>query len=106
MRVEFLDNMKSIIVLVADKNMEFLMRGLLPKILQVENIEIFDFDIIVHPYRDPGIYNEADDFLRSFQNEYDFALTIMDHSGCGREDKSRKEIEIMIEGKISSIGLG
>jgi len=104
MQGEFSDSMKSLIALVADKNMEFLMRGLLPRISNIEEVVAFSFDVIVHPYRDPGIFNEADDFLRSFQKKYDFALTILDHSGCGREDKSRESIENIIEEKLARSG--
>ncbi len=96
--------MKDLIVLVADKNMEFLIKGLFPRIPATEQIREFNFESLVHPYRDPGIYNNADDFLRSQNDKYNYALVILDHAGCGREKEARETIEEEIEGKISRSG--
>ncbi len=59
---------------------------------------------MVHPYRDPGIYNDADDFLRSQNDKYHYPLVILDHAGCGREEKARVTIEAEIEGKLNRSG--
>jgi hypothetical protein len=96
--------MKDIIVLVADKNMEFLIKGLFPRIPRIENIPEFSFDVLVHQHRDAGVFNESDEFLRSFHDKYDNALVIFDHSGCGREDKTREELELLVENKINRSG--
>jgi hypothetical protein len=96
--------MKDLIVLTADKNMEFLVRGLFPRIPQIEHFRNFNFDPLIHPHRDPGIYNEADEFLRNFINKYRYALVILDRIGCGREEKSREEIESEIENKLVQSG--
>lgn len=96
--------MKDLIVLTADKNMEYLIRGLLPRIPQIEHLRSFKFDPLVHPHRDPGIYNEADEFLRNFIDKYRYALVILDRIGCGREEKSREEIESDIENKLVQSG--
>ena len=45
--------MKDLIVLTADKNTEFLLRGLLPRIPEIERINPFSFDIFPH------IHNQA-----------------------------------------------
>lgn len=96
--------MNDLIVLVADKNMEFFIQGLLPRIPAIEQVREFDFNILVHPYRDPGIYNDAHDFLRPFTNKYSRGIVILDHSGCGREEKTREEIEADIEDNLSQSG--
>ena len=96
--------MKDLVVLVADKNMEFLMRGLLPRIPKIEQIHEFNFEPLVHPYRDPGIYNDAHDFLRSFTTKYSYAIVILDRIGCGRENNTRDEIETHIENKLFQSG--
>ena len=96
--------MKDLIVLVADKNMEFLIRGLLPRIPAIEQVRAFSFEPLVHPYRDPGIYNDADDFLRSQNDKYHYTLVILDHAGCGREEKARVIIEAEIEEKLNRSG--
>lgn len=96
--------MQDLIVLVADKNMDFLVRGLFPRIPNVEQVRKFSFEPLVHPYRDPGIYNDADDFLRSQTDKYSYALVILDHAGCGREEKTREEVEEDIETKLTRSG--
>lgn len=96
--------MKEIIFLVADKNMEQLLRGLLPRISRVEGLPEFSFDIIVHPRRDAGVLNEAEDFLRPYTGQHKYALAILDLEGCGRESKGRSDVESIIE--MNLIGSG
>ncbi len=96
--------MKDLLVLVADKNMEFLLKGVLPRIPKVEGLKEFSFDIFVHPYRDPGIYSDADEFLRGFSGEYSKTLVMLDHEGCGHGGKSREEIEKELENKLNKVG--
>ncbi len=104
MPVEFWDNMKDLIVLVADKNMQFLIQGLLPRIPRIERLKEFSFDSIIHLHRDPGIYNEADETLRPLADKYGKAMVVLDHSGCGREEKTRTRIESDIEKKMFQSG--
>lgn len=104
MQVEFLVNMKDLVVLVADKNMEFLIRGLLPRIPVVEGLKTFTFDVLTHPYRDAGVFNDAADFLRPLCKNYSFAIVMLDHHGSGREHLSREEIENAISERINKAG--
>ncbi len=96
--------MKDLIVLVADKNMDFLVRGLLPRIPKVENLRLFSYDILIHPHRDPGIFNEADIFLKSLSANYSYAMAMLDHHGSGREQMTREEIEQVIAEKLNKAG--
>ncbi len=96
--------MKDLIVLVADKNMEFLMQGLLPRIPKVEGLKEFSFDVLVHPYRDSGVFNDAADFLRPVNPNYNYAVVILDHQGSGREHLEREEIEMAIAEKLNKTG--
>jgi hypothetical protein len=98
--------MKDLLVLVADKNMEFLLKGLLPKISKIEKIEPFSFDINVHPYRDPGVFTDSHEFLRGLNSDYSYLLVILDHDGSGQESLTREEIEISIESNLSKNGWG
>lgn len=97
-------DMKDLIVLVADKNMEFLLGGLLPRVPAIEQIKQFNFEIFVHPYRDPGIYNDAEDFLASFHTSHRFTLVLLDHQGSGHENLKREEIEEHISKKLDNKG--
>jgi hypothetical protein len=96
--------MKDLIVLVADKNMQFLIKGVLPRISRIEGLMDFTFDSFIHPYRDPGIFNEADEFLRPFSKKYSYAIVMLDHDGSGQEKMNREEIEKAITAKLNRIG--
>ncbi len=75
---------KDLVALVADKNMEATIVGLLER-PQALGIRPITYDVFVHPRRDPGCVTEADDFLRPFSRVYRYALVLFDHEGCGRE---------------------
>jgi hypothetical protein len=64
--------MKDIIILVADKNTQFTIEGLLTRHLafHITPVTKDTYDIYVHPLRDPGIYKAAANFLRPYQNQY------------------------------------
>lgn len=94
--------MKDIIVLVADKNMEFAVKGILKRTVSLKIREI-SYDVKVHSHRDPGVYNTAHDFLRIFLNKYSYALVMLDKEGCGCNDDS-KQIAINIQSKLDSSG--
>ena len=89
--------MKDLVVLAADKNMELLLRGLLSRVPDIERIAPFNFDVFVHPERDPGICNHAAAFLRPYIQKYRFALVLSDRIGSGQEVKTREDIERSIE---------
>jgi hypothetical protein len=81
---------KDLVVLVADKNMQFGIEGLLSR-HQALNIRLLtpdNYDIYVHPRHDPGVYQEAADFLRQYLREYSYALVFLDHEGSGQEQSS------------------
>ncbi len=96
--------MKDLIVLTADKNTEFLIKGLLPRMPKIEEIKDFKFDIFSHPYKDPGTFKGAHDFLRPFINDYSYSLVVFDHDGCGSESKSREELEKEVESRLDANG--
>lgn len=76
--------MKDLIILTADKNMQQLLEGLLPRMPKVyaPTIRTFSYDIKVHPLRDCG-YKEYGDFLRVFTSSYVYAIAILDYEGSG-----------------------
>lgn len=96
--------MKDLIILTADKNFEYLLKGLLPKVNKTENTIAFTFDIRIHQYRDAGVLNGAHDFLRPFCGMYKYALIIFDKDGCGRDTASSEQVEIEVENKLSING--
>jgi hypothetical protein len=79
--------MKDLIVLVPDKNMEFSVKALLNRTDSLR-IRSITYDIKVHPHRDPGVYNDAHDFLRLFIGRFSNALVMLDKEGCGRNEST------------------
>jgi hypothetical protein len=97
------DFANNLIILVADKDIQFLMQGLLRRhqSFGIKNLSASIENIFVHPQRDPGCYNQCSEFLRPFSKDYENALVIFDHDGSGQENKSREEIENELEQKLS-----
>ncbi len=79
--------MKDLIVLVADKNMEFAVKGILQR-NESFDIRKISFKVIRHSQNDPGVYRAAHDFLRIYVNEYHYAIVMLDREGCGCTDNS------------------
>jgi hypothetical protein len=94
-----------LVALVADKNMEAAIQGLLarPQALQVRPLT---HHVHVHPYRDPGCCREGVDFLRPFVKLYEYALLIFDHEGCGREEDPPEAIEGSLRQRLEATGWG
>lgn len=92
-----------LIVLVADKDMELTVSGLLarPQALAMRRVE---FDIYRHPQRDPGCRLRSADFLRSFSRQYAHALVMFDRDGCGGGKALRQELESTVEERLGGAG--
>ena len=85
--------MKDLVALVADKDMEHTMRGLLSrsKALRIHDIQV---DIFVHPQHDPACARNGVMFLSRWPAQYRHALLMFDFEGCGLERRhSREEIQ-------------
>jgi hypothetical protein len=95
--------MKDLIFLVADKNMEYTVRGLLNKPARLQIREI-SWDIRVHDKSDPGCYNEADQFLRSANRDYEYTIVMFDHHGSGQEARSVEDIQTELETRLERNG--
>lgn len=94
---------KDLVVLVADKNMEQTVRGLLgrPQALSVRPVS---YDVFVHPRRDPGCLNEAHAFLRPLAGGYDHALVMFDREGCGREQIGSEALAYDVRARLAGNG--
>lgn len=84
--------MKDLVVLAADKDLQFALEGLLarPEALGIRPIER---DIFVDPEHDPGCALRGVEFLRTFASQYRHGLLIFDHEGSGRERRARKQLQ-------------
>ena len=94
---------KDIVILVADKNMEFAVRGLLSRAVAL-GVRRPEFDVYVHPERDPGCLLRGHEFLRQFVNTYRHALLMFDREGCGQETDTRAHLESRVETQLSQSG--
>ena len=82
---------KDLVVLVADKNAQFGIEGLLSRYRSL-GIRQVSYDIFIHPHHDPGVYHDAANFLRAFSNDYSYALIFLDHEGSGQETTQPDEV--------------
>jgi len=94
---------RDLVVLVADKNLEFALRGILCRCRALRIKEIQP-EIYVHPHRDPGCLRGGVDFLRPFINKCAHALIIFDREGCGQSNKSREQLESNVEEQLTKSG--
>jgi len=96
---------KDLVVLVADKNMEQALEGLLKR-SQALHIRPLTYDLFVHPRRDPGCLNEAHDFLRPFSRAYKCAMVMYDHVGSGQEQKQPHVLADAMKKRLQQNGWG
>jgi len=100
--------MKDLIILVADKNTQFTIEGLLSRYhaFSIRPLSTENFDIYVHPLRDPGVFKEAAAFLRPFHTQYQYALVFLDREGSGQENQSAQAITGAIKNNLEANGWG
>ena len=94
--------MKDLIVLVADKNMEAAIHGLLAREASLGIVKP-SFDIRVHPERDPGVLGKCQDYLRPFLPLYGRALVMFDRVGCGSVH-SAEDIRWTVKNRLDNAG--
>ncbi len=92
-----------LVILVPDKNTQFVLNGLLSRTRALK-IRKIQFQIYVHPERDPGVFHKGAQFLRSFHSQFEKALIFLDREGSGQEDKSAEEIENIIKTNAEKTG--
>jgi hypothetical protein len=96
--------MSDLVCLVADKNMEAAVEGLLgrPKALGIRPAK---FDLLVHPRRDPGCFREAAEFLRTYRASHEHALVVLDREWEGAPGATADEMQQMLEEQLTRAGL-
>ena len=83
--------MKDLVALVADKDMEHTLAGLLSRPLAL-GIRPIQFDVFVHPEHDPGCALRGVSFLSHFAEQYGYGLLMFDHEGSGRESNPATDL--------------
>lgn len=74
--------MKDLIVVVADKAMQFTLRGALSR-PQALGIRPISFEFLVHPYRDGGVRTTGVQLLSLERQQYSHGLLVLDFDGSG-----------------------
>lgn len=79
--------MKDLVLLVADKNAQFALKGALerPDALGIRPVT---FDFIVHPEHDPGVRKTGPDIVGLARQRFSHALLVMDFEGSGSTDNA------------------
>jgi hypothetical protein len=92
-----------LVILTADKNMKFAIEGLLkrPKDLNIRPVTTAFF---IHPERDPGCLLRANAILRPFTNHFAHAIVVFDREGCGKQEKTREDLENSVEIGLTQSG--
>ena len=84
--------MKDLVVLVADKDMEYSLAGLLSRPLAL-GIRPISHDVFVHPDHDPGCALRGVTFLSNFAAQYRHGLILFDYEGSGRESAPARNLQ-------------
>ena len=93
-----------LICLVPGNDEEQTLRGLLDFRTQSLKIKHVRYEILKHPGRDPGCLLRGPEILQPYQSLSKHALIILDHEGCGKEDKTVEEIETDLDSRLSRSG--
>jgi hypothetical protein len=95
--------MRDLVVLAADKNMQFALRGALPR-SEALGIRPISFDFRVHAGRDGGARSSGADVLRSQRRQFGHALLVLDFDGCGaRAGQPALEVEEQLDTELSLV---
>jgi len=96
--------MTDLVCVVADKNMEATVSVLFdrPEALGIRQIE---WEVLVHPHRDPGCFHEAHALLAGYRDRAKQALVVLDAAWEGAPAQTGKELERLLEDDLRTRGL-
>jgi len=97
--------MKDLVCLVADKNMEATVGGLLAR-PQALGIRLVAYDLIVHPRHDPGCFYDGCDLLGGYRKSHAHALMMLDRAWDGAPASTGPELKEMLTGRLQDAGFG
>lgn len=93
---------RDLVVLVPDSDIEQTVRGLLPRVGNL-GIRPLDWTVARHPDRDPGCRVRAAQLLRPYLSSFGYALVVFDRDGSG-SDRPREVIQNRVEEELFSNG--
>jgi hypothetical protein len=96
---------RDLLVLVADRNMEMAVRGVLARTKSL-GIRQVTADVRRHPDHDCGCRQGGVEFLSVFIGQYQHALLVFDREGCGQDEDPSEQIESELQGALAGTGWG
>ena len=94
--------MQDLVVLVADKNMQFALQGALAR-PQALGVRPFTFEFRSHMGRDGGVRTTGADVLAREATRFRHALMLLDFEGCGQEEDAPLVIEAQLDQKLQMV---
>ncbi len=89
--------MKDLICFVADKNMEAVVQELLKRHQALGISRALDAEVFVHPQRDPGIFRQGIDIIRSFRQNYRHGLLFLDGAWDGAPHDLQTQLDLALK---------
>lgn len=94
--------MQDLVVLVADKNMQFALQGAFGRPLAL-GVRPFTYEFRSHMGRDGGVRTTGADVLAREAARFHHALMLLDFEGCGQEDGDPLVLEEQLDRKLNSV---
>lgn len=94
--------MQDLVVLVADKNMQFALKGALLR-PQALGIRPITHEFRSHMGRDGGVRSTGASVLASERSRFRHALMLLDFEGCGQEDIDPLAIEAQLDQELQAV---
>ncbi len=99
--------MTELFCVVADKNIESALRGLLDHRRASLGVRDFEYEITVHPHRDPGCFHDGHVMLRSLLASFSTrGLLVFDQAWGGNPHRSAEETEAAVRQLLQEEGIG
>lgn len=90
---------RDLIVVVPDADLEFAIRAMLSR-HEALRIRSITFDVRRHVERDAGCRSDCHNYLRLWLHEFRYAMVLFDLEGSGQEHSERVQLEGEIEGVL------
>ena len=97
--------MKDLVLLVADKNAHFALKGALGR-TKALGIAPIEFEFRVHPGRDGGVRKSGPEALARERRRFKHALLVLDFAGSGSDLPDAEALEAELDSKLQLLWKG